>query len=135
MESWILTVVVFSPLVGAIMMLLPPRGDEVSARRTAFFVSLVTLAVTVLAIFKFYDAAPDASSGDPRYLLSFNAPWIVGGDGEGSAIKIGYRIGVDGISIWLLALTALLMPLAIWSRLHIIAWPVMIQCNPVIRMT
>ena len=30
-------------------------------------------------------------------------------------IDIGYRVAVDGISSWLLALTRLLSPLAIWS--------------------
>ncbi len=114
METWILTAVIFSPLVGAVLLWLPPFGDERSARRSALFFSLVTLVLTVLAVVQFHRDAPRSPGGNPAYLLPMYAPWIADG-GDTAAIDIGYRLGVDGISIWLLALTAFLMPLAIWG--------------------
>lgn len=114
METWILTAVIFSPLAGAVLLWLPPIGDERSARRSALFFSLVTLALTVMAVVQFHRDAPRTPGGNPAYLLPIYAPWIANG-GDAAAIDIGYRLGVDGISIWLLALTAFLMPLAIWG--------------------
>ena len=59
------------------------------------------------------------------YRLQHAKPWIEGEIiavtlSNGSvqhlpSIDIGYRVGVDGISLWLVVLTAFLMPLAVWS--------------------
>jgi len=114
-SSWILTLVVFSPLAGAILLMLPPRGDDVSARRSALFCSLITLALTVMALSSFYKAEPQIRGGEADFVLTHSIPWIVGDDPETPTIDIGYRVGADGISIWLIALTSFLMPLAIWS--------------------
>src|SRR3972149_7931492 len=95
--------------------MLPPGGDDVSARRSALFCSLVTLALTVMALSSFYKAEPQIRGGEADYVLTHSIPWIVGEDQETPTIDIGYRVGVDGISIWLVLLTSLLMPLAIWS--------------------
>jgi len=95
--------------------MLPPRGDDVAARRSALFSSLVTLGLTVMALLLFYKAEPKIRGGETDFLLTHSIPWIVGDDPETPTIDIGYRVGVDGISIWLIALTSLIMPLAIWS--------------------
>lgn len=115
MDSWIITLIIFSPLAGAILLMLPPRGDDVSARRSALFSSLVTLGLTVMALSSFYKAEPHIRGGEADFVLTHSIPWIVGEDQETPTIDIGYRVGVDGISIWLVVLTSLLMPLAIWS--------------------
>lgn len=122
METWILTAVVLSPLIGAILLWAPPRGDDVGVRRSAFFYSLVTLVLVVMALVRFYETAPTSSYESSEYLLKFTAPWVLGvdesiltDDDRGHEFGIAFRVGVDGISIWLLMLTALLMPLAIWS--------------------
>ena len=115
MDSWILTLVVFSPLVGAVLLLLPRRGDDVLIRRGAFAFSLITLALTVAALYAFHTAPEPAGDAPKGFVLTAHVPWIVGADREQATIDIGYRVGVDGISIWLVAMTALLMPLSIWS--------------------
>jgi len=115
LDSWILTLIIFSPLAGAFLLMLPPRGDDVSVRRSALSYSLITLALTVMALFSFHKAKPLILGGESGYLLTHSIPWILGEDQETARIDIGYRVGVDGISIWLVALTAFLLPLAIWS--------------------
>ncbi|MGB2985299.1 MAG: NADH-quinone oxidoreductase subunit M [Phycisphaerae bacterium] len=115
MDSWILTLAIFSPLLGALALWVPRRGDDVAIRRGAFFFSLVTFGITVGCVVEFCRKPADALAGPGAYLLTAHVPWIVSGEQESAAINIGYRVGVDGISIWLLALTALLSPLAIWS--------------------
>ena len=114
MDSWILTFVIFSPLVGALALLIPRRGDDAAIRNGALFFSLVTLLLTVVAVAQFHREASGAA-GPGRFALTACIPWIISGEEETTTIDIAYRVGVDGISIWLLAMTALLSPLAIWS--------------------
>ncbi len=109
MANWILTITIFSPLLG-ILWILASRGDS-SVRTAAFVSSVITLALTTFAAVLSYDASHlDSSTG---YSLVQNIPWMISPDGDSSRFSIGYFVGVDGISIWLLVLAAFLMPLAI----------------------
>jgi len=121
LESWILSLVIASPLVGALLLWLPPYGDDRGVRRSALWYSLVTLGLTVAVVYKFQEHTPSAVGGKAAYILTQHFPWIDSGakvqteEGVMPMLDIGYRVGIDGISVWLLALTSLLMPLAIWS--------------------
>ena len=126
MESWLLTVIILSPLIGAALLLLPPYGNDAATRRSALYYSLVTLGLTVFAVVRFVEHAPRSAGDESAYVLTHTVPWLSGygirhvreADGaftEVPLVDICYRVGVDGISITLLALTALLVPLAIWS--------------------
>jgi len=121
-DSWILTLIILVPLLGVVAIMLPSRDAERSAGPTALWCSFVTLVLTVVAVCAFYYHAPfDEYASADRYLLRHYAQWVhSGSEVEMSkvtypTVDIAYRVGVDGISIWLLALTGLLMPLAIWS--------------------
>ena len=61
-RSQILTLVIFSPLIGALALLLARRGDNSGVRGGALFFSLVTLALTVVALFFFSWAGSIASN-------------------------------------------------------------------------
>ena len=121
----LLTTLIFLPLAGVVALLVPPYGNVVSVRRIALWCSLVTLGATAYGLVRFYAEGPQSSQDDSAYVLVHRVPWIEGEsievetpDGEiveRSTIDISYSVGVDGISIWMVALTALLMPLAIWS--------------------
>ncbi|MCH7808048.1 MAG: NADH-quinone oxidoreductase subunit M [Planctomycetes bacterium] len=113
MDSWILTIIVFSPLVGALLLLLPRRGDDASIRWGALGVSLVTLALTIGGLCSFHATPPPAGSG--AFSLTAHLPWIGGGADVAEQIDISYRVGVDGISIYLMLLASFLMPLCIWG--------------------
>ncbi|GMU38416.1 MAG: NADH-quinone oxidoreductase subunit M [Phycisphaerae bacterium] len=119
MSSWILTLVIFAPLagVGALAMV---RGDNKRAiERVALGASLAALVLAVGAALLFFQDAPQSGFG-----LKATYAWLEGGasedalsGGRGSigGVDVAYRVGVDGISIWLLLLTAFLTPLAIAS--------------------
>jgi len=112
LDSWLLTAVVFSPLVGVVVLCLVPRDQDRLLRRLALAASLITFALTVWTLMAFQSARAAAPGGG--FVLTAHLPWISGGDDASSAAAdISYRVGVDGISVWLLALTAFLMPLAI----------------------
>ncbi|MFQ5590840.1 MAG: NuoM family protein [Phycisphaerae bacterium] len=114
-HDWLLTLIIFAPAVGAVLLWMPPRIDDRGARRAALFVSGVTLALTLYALARFYQVAPRLGDENPGYKLTCNLPWLAGDTAASGSVDITYRVGVDGISIWLLVLTSVLMPLAIWS--------------------
>jgi len=102
---------VLSPLVGAVLIMLLPRGRDGAVHRFALVWSLVTLLLTIVALVMF----DRANTGDDRYVLMQHLAWVTGADSETSDIDISYRVGVDAIGMWLMALTSFLTPLAIWS--------------------
>ncbi|GIU84375.1 MAG: NADH-quinone oxidoreductase subunit M [Acidimicrobiales bacterium] len=106
-EDWGTTVAVFLPLVGAAVMLLVPKEAERAHKAIALVTSLMVLAVVVGLLFQFeYDAS------DELQFVRDHA-WI-------PVIGARYTIGLDGISLPLFALTALVVPLCvIYSIDHI----------------
>ncbi len=62
----------------------------------------------------YQDSSGAADTGD--YGLKKRVSWLPGPDGtEASTMDVSYSVGVDGVSLWLLLLTAFLSPLAIWG--------------------
>ena len=98
MDSWILTAVTFVPLAGALIMMLIPQDNEEAHKQIALVTSLVALALGIVMLFDFnYD--------DAAALQWFvDEPWI-------DVIGAGYTLGVDGMSLPLIALTVFVMPL------------------------
>jgi NADH-quinone oxidoreductase subunit M len=107
-----LSVIVFLPLVGAILVLLAggrgDRDDRAPAVRTlALAVSLATFLTTLLLWWRF-----DPTSADYQFVERH--AWI-------PAFGIQYLVGVDGISLLLIVLTGFLTPLALlssWDSVH-----------------
>ena len=102
-DNSILTVVTFLPLVGAVLALILPGRDQ-RAVDLVRWIALVTTLVTFglsLWLWAAFDPA------DPGFQFVVNIDWI--GD------SIGYRVGVDGISVLFVVLSAALMPLVVLS--------------------
>src|SRR6201996_3187919 len=105
MMSNILSLTIFSPLVGVFLMLglrlTSGAGNQEktdnTARWIALVTTLVTLALSVLLVVQF-----DQSKAGFQFLEDHQ--WFNG---------IRYRMGVDGISVLFVLLTAFLMPLCI----------------------
>ena len=105
--NWLLTVLVFAPLVGAAVMVFIPQQDEQSHKQAALLTSVVTLGLAVFLLVDF----DYGQAGSLQYFV--DTEWI-------EVIGAGYTIGVDGMSLPLIALTALVMPLVfVYSWNHI----------------
>ncbi|HMK70999.1 MAG TPA: NADH-quinone oxidoreductase subunit M [Xanthobacteraceae bacterium] len=108
MTSWpILSVVTFLPIAGALFIAFL-RDDEAglrNARWLALWTTLVTLAISLILVWRF-----DASSADFQFLEK--QPWLGG--------AITYAMGVDGISLPFVILTTALMPIAILASWTVI---------------
>ena len=103
----LLTLIVFTPLLGALMLMLT-SGQQIKAlRRGALVFSLVPFVLSLLLLAAFNPA----SSG---FQFAEKASWI-------PAFGISYSVGVDGMSLFLVLLTTFLMPivvLASWGDVH-----------------
>lgn len=114
---WILTAVIFVPLIGVVMIGLMNARSHALIRRGALLASFATLGFALAALRLYYE--PTNAYGEPHwraglFALSLRVPWI--GDPQLLAgVDVAYAVGVDGISIWLLVMTAALTPLAIWA--------------------
>jgi NADH-quinone oxidoreductase subunit M len=106
LDGWGLTLAVFLPLVGAAVMLVVPRALEDVHKVIALIASAAVLAVSIaVALFFDYDDA-----GALQFVV--DASWI-------PAIDTRYIVGVDGISLPLILLTALITVLCfIYSWNH-----------------
>ena len=93
----ILSTVTFLPLAGALVLLFL-KGDT-KIKLTALVASLLTLAVSLVLLFHFDQKTPIFQFGE-------KLPWI-------PSYNINYVLGVDGISIMLIVLTALIAPLCV----------------------
>ena len=92
------------PVIGAGLLLLVPRRSS----RALFSAALIVSAVNFLWSVKIFGAF-DGSSGKMQFVERI--PWM-------PSFGIEYIVGIDGISLFLVLLTTLLMPIAIlasWS--------------------
>ncbi len=96
---WLTTLMVV-PLVGSIVVALLPRARGVLAKQVALLFSLVTLGLTIAVALQF-----SATSAE-RFQFVESHPWI-------PAFGISYSVGIDGISLVLIALAATLVPIVI----------------------
>ncbi|WP_419719619.1 NADH-quinone oxidoreductase subunit M [Maritalea porphyrae] len=97
----ILTILTFLPLVGVFFVLIVP-GSDALAKNNMRYIALATTTVTFVFSLVMWSMF-DATNVDFQFVQ--NHQWI--GD------VIGYRMGVDGISILFIVLTAMLMPLCV----------------------
>jgi NADH-quinone oxidoreductase subunit M len=102
----ILTLITFLPAAGAALLLVLPRRSEGLDRAVALLTALVTFALSLPLWWRF-----DPSASGMQFVES--AIWIPRWD-------IGYRLGIDGLSLALVLLTTFLTPLALLSTRHAI---------------
>ena len=107
MTPWLLSIVIWLPIVGGALVSLLGTERANAARWLALGISIVVFLVSI-PLFTGYDAS--------TFNMQFveNIPWI-------SAIKANYHLGVDGISIALILLTTfttVLVILGAWDSVH-----------------
>jgi len=109
--DWTLTAMIFSPLIGVFMIFTLHRDDHARIRLMALLTGLTTFGLAVVAALQFRETA-NAALGDGWAVFHLDAslPWI---SSVARGVDIRYHVAIDGISLWLMLLTAFLMPLAI----------------------
>jgi NADH-quinone oxidoreductase subunit M len=109
-DTHILSVVLFTPLVGAILLLFMPRDGENLHRVIGNVFGMLGLLISLPLVWKF---SLDAAA--PRFQFSETAEWI-------PSIGAHYTLGIDGITLLLVMLTTLLGAISIlssWSAIKL----------------
>jgi len=104
MQSYLLTILILLPVVGAATVLLysfTPGARESHHRWIALCFTTAAFVVSLLLL-------KGAGASLNGFQFEVNYSWI-------GSIGARYHVGVDGISLWLVILTTLLMPISILS--------------------
>jgi NADH-quinone oxidoreductase subunit M len=104
MDSHLLTLIILLPFAGALATVgysLLPAKREANYKWIALIVSVLDFALSLLLL-----RGAGAATKDFRFVE--DVLWI-------GSIGAHYHLGIDGISLWLVLLTTLLMPIAILS--------------------
>ena len=103
LQNYLLTILILLPIFGALALVahgyLAPYRNESHYRVIALAVTLVTFGASLLLL---------TGAGGDMTAMRFeqNNVWI-------SSIGTNYHVGIDGISLWLVLLTTLIMPISV----------------------
>ncbi|HUB09497.1 MAG TPA: NADH-quinone oxidoreductase subunit M [Myxococcales bacterium] len=98
-----LSLLIFLPAMGAIAVACLPAEEHGQQRALGTLFMLLTLAAAIGVAVQF-----DAAAGAPEFQLQERAAWV-------PALGISYHVGIDGIALVLILLTAVLGPLVMVS--------------------
>jgi len=101
----LLTLILFFPVLAAVVVSLLPKDNLRAIRWTAFAASLVPFLLTIVLWAQF-------RSGQPGYQFEEQYAWY-------PAIHATFHLGVDGLSLMMVLLTTLLSPLALLASFTI----------------
>ncbi len=101
----LLSLIVFLPLIGALIMMILPAEQVKAHKGLALIASLATFGASLALIPKF-------ASENFHFQLVEYIPWI-------KQLGISYHLGLDGISFWLILLTTMLTVIAIWFSFYV----------------
>src|SRR5437588_976735 len=104
MQNYLLTILILLPVIGAataVVYSFTPGAKESHHRWIALGFTTVAFLISLLLI-------KGSGGGINAFRFEENYSWI-------SAISARYHLGVDGISLWLVLLTTLLMPISVLS--------------------
>ena len=96
---YLLSILVFLPLLGALGILVLPENRARSAKQLAMVVSILTFVISLGLLAKF-------DGNTYAFQLEEKKDWI-------TQLGIGYHLGLDGISLWLVLLTTFLSIVAV----------------------
>jgi NADH-quinone oxidoreductase subunit M len=106
MSEYILTLLVFIPVLGAVLLLLVNRTKAGLIKSFAFVISLLNF---ILSLYLYFNFIPKNG-----FQFEINKTWI-------QSLGINYHLGIDGISLFLVLLTTFLSAVAIlssWSAIQ-----------------
>ena len=102
----ILTVITLTPLLGALVVLCIPKEKERAIKLFSILLSLIPLVLAIIIWFNY-----DYQTAGLQFVEEYQ--WI-------PTINVKYRMGVDGLSVPMVFLTALLTTICLYYSSHVI---------------
>jgi NADH-quinone oxidoreductase subunit M len=106
MSRYLLSILLLLPLFGALVVMFTPRQYLRTLRGFSVGVMLVEFVLSLRLLFTRQFEAVDWSSASYQFVEAH--AWVEG-------LGIQYKLGVDGISLWLVVLTTALTPIALYG--------------------
>jgi len=100
-QNLLLTYLLFTPIIGSVVVLFFGKTKIKFIRWFGLFVSLIAFVISLVIYFGF-------DSSKPQFQFVHQVLWI-------SSLNVSYNVGVDGISLLLVLLTTFLTPLTLLS--------------------
>lgn len=100
-KPYLLTIVIFLPLIGSLILLFINSNRKELLKYTAFIFSLITFLISLFLFFEYRE-----NQLGFQFITKFD--WIKG-------LNISYHIGIDGISLLLVLLTTFITPITLLS--------------------
>jgi NADH-quinone oxidoreductase subunit M len=97
----ILPALIFLPMVGAAVLALIPRSRPELSRQIAILFALATGVLSIVMLCQF-------KTNDEHFQFVVTQTWV-------SSLDIKFLLGVDGISLFLVVLTGILFPIALFA--------------------
>lgn len=101
----ILSAVVFLPLAGALALMLVPKEWLNAHRYAALLVTILTFGVSLIIL-------RDFAANTFHFQMVESASWI-------PQFGISYKLGIDGISLWLVLLTTFISIIGVWFSFYV----------------
>lgn len=108
LDQWIITVTIFLPLAGTVMIACIDRRRHGTIRTIALTVALLSLGLAARITGTVLAAGPTGRYHQEQDVRLLGPPWV-------PATEIRYHVGIDGLSVFLFALVPLLLTLTILS--------------------
>ncbi len=100
-QNLLLTYLLFTPIIGSVVVLFFGKTQTKFIRWFGLFVTLIAFVISLVIYFGF-------DSSKPQFQFVHQVLWI-------SSLNVSYNVGVDGISLLLVLLTTFLTPLTLLS--------------------
>ena len=121
--SLLLVIMILLPTAGAVAVALLGSNRPDGVRKLSLLVTLATLVLSIVVVANYETTSPDVLEKEvmsPQMVT--RATWFEYVPSEGPPIKIEAYLGIDGLSLWLVALTALLTVSAVlvsWTAINV----------------
>jgi NADH-quinone oxidoreductase subunit M len=97
----VLTALVVIPIIGTAVIALIPRSRPEMHRLTSILTAVITGAVSLWVLVEF-------QTNDPGFQFVVSQTWV-------ESLDIKFALGIDGISLFLVVLTGILFPIALFA--------------------
>lgn len=112
-----LSVLIFAPMLSGLIVALLPAENKQLSRWVALTLSLVVGAVAIAVFIAYQENYEGIEAGASKFLMESESEWF-------EILGSTWHLGVDGISVAMVLLTAILVPLAI-----LVSWEVDDRAN------